>query len=265
MRVYVVARWNVWRTPLVWFIALIKKEIRMGKMLFALIAFTIPLLGFTPASEAGTIILLNGPSAAGKSSIQNELQKNLSQLYLKIGIDNFFDALLPIPDLSTFETTKKFAQYTNDGVLIRSVSLSKDREGNSIVPLEIGPAGDKIIFGMHHAIAAYANEGNNVIVDYILYKPCWLEDLVQALKAEKVYLIGIKPPLDILEERERKRGTSPVGHARSHYDSVHRGMIYDLEVDTSVLTPEASAQKIQQFMAEHPRPMALQQMIKKME
>lgn len=196
----------------------------------------------------GTVIILNGPSAVGKSSIQTELQKQMDELYLKVGIDSFFDALIASPDLSNFEKDKEFSQYTPDGILIRSVKLTKDASGNQIVPLTIGPAGDKIISGMHYAIAAYAARGNNVIVDYILYKPEWAEDLKAALKDTKTYYIGIKAPLGTLEEREKKRGTSPIGHARSHYDTVHQGMSYDLELDVSNLSPEQSAKKIKEFI-----------------
>ncbi len=213
-----------------------------------------------PSQTTGTIILLNGPSAAGKSSIQNELQKQFQHLYLKAGIDTFFDALIAEPDLSNFEQTKSFAQYTPDGVLIRKATLSKDAEGFPIVPLEIGPAGDKIISGMHSAIAAYGERGNNMVVDYILYKPEWLPDLVQALKNNRVYLIGVKAPLEVLEEREKKRGTSPVGHARSHYHTVHQGMLYDLEMDVSHMTPEQSARKIIEFIETHPDPTALKRL-----
>ncbi len=212
----------------------------------------------SPQNSEGIVIILNGPSASGKSSIQNEIQKQASTLYLKVGIDTFFDALLPTPDLSSFEKTKELQQYTPDGIFIRGIQLKSDAEGHQIVPLEIGPAGDKVIAGMHRAIAAYAQKGNNEIVDYILYKPQWLPDLVEALKSTKVYLIGIKAPLSVLEEREKKRGTSPVGHARSHYHQVHQGMIYDLVLDVSQLTPAESARKILDFIKTYPHPDAMQ-------
>jgi len=154
--------------------------------------------------QAGTIIIINGPSAAGKKSIQNELQKIFMPLYLKIGIDTFFDALIATPDLSDFEKTKEFSQYTNNGQLIRRVRLTHDVEGHPVVPLEIGLAGDKIIFGMHAALAAYAEQGNNVLVDYILYKPEWLSNLVAALKNNKVYFIGLKIPWE-----QSRAGSSP--------------------------------------------------------
>lgn len=203
---------------------------------------------FLLCAAEGTVIILNGPSAAGKTSIQKEIQKQADTLFLRMGIDNLFDAPLPDPDLSNFEKTKQIKQFTNDGTFIRGIELKTDAEGHQIVPLEIGPAGDKVIYGMHAAIADYAKKGNNVVVDYILYKPEWLPDLISSLKGAKVYFIGIKAPLEVLEEREKKRGTSPVGHARSHYDHVHQGMVYDLELDVSELTPDQSAKKILEFV-----------------
>lgn len=223
------------------------------------------LMGFSflECGETGTVIILNGPSAAGKTSIQNEIQKQADSLFLKVGIDTLFDGLLPTPDLSDFAEKKEFKQFTNDHQFIRGIQLKTDSEGKQIVPLEIGPAGDKIISGMHYAIAAYASRGNNQVVDYILYKPEWLPDLIQALKNTKVYLIGIKVPLSVLEERERSRGTSPVGHARSHYDQVHNGFLYDLEIDVAAQKPDETARQILDFVKTHPNPTALKQLLQK--
>ena len=49
----------------------------------------------------GTVIILNGPSVAGKSSIQKEFQNLMMQedkLWLKLGIDSLFDH--PMPDIT---------------------------------------------------------------------------------------------------------------------------------------------------------------------
>ena len=55
-------------------------------------------------------------------------------------------------------------------------------------------------------------------------------------------------PLDILEQREQGRGTSPKGHARSHYDTVHWDIVYDLQVDSSKQSPTEIAQSIKDFI-----------------
>ena len=204
----------------------------------------------------GTIIILNGPSASGKSSIQKNIQERFQNFYLRVGIDNFFDALLPNPAITGPE------QFTKHGELIRRVIFSNDTEGNPIISLEVGPAGQRVINGMHRAIAAYALTGNNVVVDYILYDLDWLQDLINVLKGHRVYFVGITLPLEVLEEREKSRGTSPVGHARSHYHTVHAHGVYDIELDTSKLTSEECALKIQEYIDQHPEPQAFEQLRK---
>ncbi len=192
----------------------------------------------------GTVIILNGASSSGKSSIQKAIQKQSNEFYLRVGIDTFFDALIAEPDLSLFHSEKKFDQYTANGEYIRGIEYQEDAEGHPMIPLKIGPAGDRIVQGMHRAIAAYALVGNNVIVDYILYKKSWVEDLATSLKNVRVFWIKVDAPLEVIEEREKKRNTSPAGHARSHYHSVHDGIVYDLEVNTAELSADECAKKI---------------------
>lgn len=50
------------------------------------------------ASDYGTVIILNGPSAVGKLSIMRAFQAKRVELWLGIGIDNFFVGVLPIND-----------------------------------------------------------------------------------------------------------------------------------------------------------------------
>lgn len=215
------------------------------KKLFGLLAIIVLYFstGKSFANE-GVIIILNGPSSAGKSSIQKEIQKNSQLHFIRIGIDTFFDALIEEPDLSNFQEEKQFHQYTSNGEYIRGVELITDEDDHPIVPLYIGPAGDRIIHGMHRSISEYAKAGNNVVVDYILYKPEWLNDLKKSLKGRKYYMVGVHAPLSVIEERELLRDTSPPGHARSHYTTVHQNFPYDLEIDTSLETPEELAIKV---------------------
>lgn len=209
--------------------------------------------------RTGTIIILNGSSACGKTSIQKKIQDLADVLYLKVGIDTFFDALIPEPDLNEFHRTQKIMQYTKEGEFIRGITIVRDDNGNQIIPLQIGSAGQRVIKGMHKAIAAYAHMGNNVVVDYILYDQAWLNDLIACFSHFNTYLIGVACPLNVLEEREKARATSPAGHARSHYRTVHDNCVYDLEVDTSVLTPEQCAQRIVDFVTMY-KPTALEKL-----
>lgn len=200
----------------------------------------------------GIIIILNGPSASGKSSIQKELASLFDKPYLKIGIDNFFVGVLP--EKYIFGPLPE-----NPEDIVMKGTATQDENG-PLFKLEFGPEGEKIISGMHHAIAAYAKQANNIIVDYILYEQPWLKELVYVLKDYKVYFIGIELPLEILQEREKARNTSPVGHARTHYKTVHEHNIYDLIIDTSKLTAKEAAIFIKHYIHNTQDPQAFKKL-----
>jgi chloramphenicol 3-O phosphotransferase len=54
-------------------------------------------------------------------------------------------------------------------------------------------------------------------------------------------LIGIRCPLDVLVERERSRKNRTLGQAAAQFPLVHRHGVYDLEVDTSLMSVEECA------------------------
>lgn len=203
---------------------------------------------FKEKKSFGTVIILNGPSASGKSSLQKAFIKGSDDFYLPVGIDSFFDKLLPDVSPDDIVEGQPIMQYTKKGEFIRGVEFLKDEKGNPTVPLSIGSAGLRVIYGMHQAIAAYAKEGNNLIVDYIMYDPAWLPHLQKALNGIPTCFVGITTPLEVIEEREKARATSPVGHTRSHYDQIHIGWKYNLTIDTSKVTPDEGAQQIIDYM-----------------
>jgi chloramphenicol 3-O phosphotransferase len=192
--------------------------------------------------KTGTVIILNGPSASGKSSIQKEFQTlMMPNLWIKHGIDTLFDK--PMPDI----TLENLAFWQSENP-IRWVTMSKDADENSIMTLFIGDQGDKVAYGMNSAIAAYAQNGCNVIVDYIAYKKEWIDDLHSKLKNVKTCWIKVAIPLSTLEEREVSRATSPKGHARSHYNTVHWNIKYDFEVNSDKNSAQTIAAQIKEFL-----------------
>jgi chloramphenicol 3-O phosphotransferase len=217
----------------------------ISKLLIAPIIIAIVILWsyrFKQAEQTGTVIILNGPSASGKSSIQKEFQYlMMPNLWVKLGIDNLFDK--PMPDI-TLENLS-FWQSENP---IRWVTMSKDKDENAIMTLFTGEQGDKVAYGMNSAIAEYAKTGNNCIVDYIAYKKEWIDDLQKKLKNIKTYFVKVEITLSTLEEREVARATSPKGHARSHYDFVHWDIAYDLEVNSDKDSARTIAEQIKKFL-----------------
>ena len=214
------------------------KKLSYTACLGIVILFTVGCMNNTTSSKSGTVIILNGPSSVGKSSIIKAFQAKQSIPWLSIGIDNFFVGVLP---------PKFYLESKPEHYVVMHGIPSEDKDGK-LFTLEVGSEGQKVIKGMHRAIAAYANAGNNVIVDYIKYEQAWLPDLREALHGINVIWVGITASLETIQQREKKRGTSPEGHARSHYHTVHQSINYDLILDTDNLTPEQASDEIIKLM-----------------
>lgn len=192
--------------------------------------------------KAGTIIILNGPSGSGKSSIQKAFQQiMMPNLWLKTGIDDLFDRVMP-------DITSENLEYWQSPNPIRWVESTKDKDGKPVITLFVGEQAQQVAYAMNSAIAAYAQNGCNLIVDYIAYDQAWLKDLQEKLKDIKTYYIKVDISLDLLEQREAARGTSPQGHARSHYHTVYGDLKYDLVVNSEHDKPEQIAEKIKYFI-----------------
>ncbi len=179
----------------------------------------------------GTIVILNGASSSGKTSILRALQDMLPEPYLDAGIDKFI-WMLP----------KRYLDRP----------LWDDVLGLAVQP---GETGRRLFSGMHQAIAALARAGNNVLADHVLVEPAWVNECAALFCDLPAYLVGIRCPLAVLEERERSRKDRTLGQARDQYPVVHAHRIYDLEVDTSLLTVEECAIQIKDLV-EKARPPA---------
>ena len=100
----------------------------------------------------GTIIVVNGTSSSGKTSLVRALQARLDEPYLDLGIDRFIFAL----------PGRYLERPLWDDVLGRA-----DRAGAT---------GEALVSAMHHAIAAAAQAGMNFIADHVLVEQRWVED-----------------------------------------------------------------------------------------
>ncbi|PDQ22519.1 chloramphenicol phosphotransferase [Mesorhizobium sanjuanii] len=175
------------------------------------------------------IVVLNGVGSAGKSSIAKSLQTMTAEPFLHVQMDIFVE-MLP-----------KALQDHADGFSYETVG----KDDKPQVVISTGPIGARTLRGMRHAIAAMAEQGNNLIVDDVL---CHGEmpEYLELLSKFDLHLVGVFAPLDVLEARESQRADRLPGQARWQYDRVHKGIDYDLEVDTSTLTPLECARRIQE-------------------
>ncbi len=189
-----------------------------------------------PTIAPGTILILNGASSSGKTSLLRALQTLLEEPFLDAGIDKFI-WMLP----------KRYLDRPLwDEVLGRNVRA--------------GPAGHRLFSGMHHAIAALSRAGNHVLADHVLVEPRWVAECAALFAPLPAYLIGLRCPLDVLEQREKQRKDRTWGQAREQFEVVHAHVVYDLEVDTSLHGPEECAQQVRAMLEAGKPPQALRRL-----
>jgi chloramphenicol 3-O phosphotransferase len=152
---------------------------------------------------AGRIILVNGASSAGKSTLCRALQARLAEPFWHYSIDHF----------------------RNTGVL----PMRRVASGEFAWP-DMRPA---FFEGFHRCLPALAEAGNNLLIDHIVETSAWMSRLVQLLAPFDVFFVGVHCPLGELEQREVRRGDRRKGEARQDYAVVHGFGIYDLEVNST--------------------------------
>jgi chloramphenicol 3-O phosphotransferase len=183
-------------------------------------------------ADSGTIVILNGTSSAGKTSILKALQRTLPAPYLDAGIDRFI-FMLPSP-------------YLNRPLWDDVLGLA-DRSG---------AMGHQLFSGMHRAIAALAQAGNNVLADHVIVEPSWVTECAALFAHLPAYLIGVHCALEIVEERERSRGDRTLGQARTQFGVVHQHVVYDFVVDSGAANADECAAAIQAYLTSGARPTA---------
>jgi chloramphenicol 3-O phosphotransferase len=167
------------------------------------------------------VIILNGVGSVGKSATAAALQTLTAEPFLHVAMDAFINmlpaAMIGHPDGLIFAATQD--------------------QGNPSVAIRSGPVLERAMQGMRHAVAAMAEQGNNLIVDEVMIGAAKAQHYRTLLARFDVRMVGLLAPLDVLEARERARGDRQPGLARWQFDRVHRDMIYDLEIDAAVATP----------------------------
>ncbi|NUT36239.1 MAG: AAA family ATPase [Hamadaea sp.] len=165
----------------------------------------------------GRVILLNGTSSAGKSSIAQELLPRLDRQHYFMPVDAF----------------------------------NAMRHQREVTPGQLEDILVRLAGGYHRSLAGMALAGNDVIADHVLRKPEWLRECLDLFPPDVVF-VGVHCPLPELERRERARGDRPIGKAASQFPLVHRHGDYDVEVDTSRLSPSECASEVLRFIADPP-------------
>ena len=187
--------------------------------------------------KKGKIILLNGSSSAGKTTLALALQTLLKEPWQHIALDQFRDGLpMRYRGLNSPPGTPG-----QQGLNVVPIDLNGER----VTSIQFGEHGDQVLSGMRRAIAAFAAVGNNAIVDDLLFKPEYLHDYADILCGFDTWLVGVRCSLEVVNQRETQRIGRFPGTATSHFHSIHAHVgAYDIEVNTTERSAEDCALEI---------------------
>ncbi len=152
-------------------------------------------------SRPGRIILLNGASSSGKSSLARAVQARIETPFWHISIDHLRDS----------------------GVLPSARIKSGEFDWRAMR--------EAFFLGFERSLLAYVEAGNDLIVEHIMESEAWLLRLADTLAGHDVFFVGVHCALEELERRERERGDRPIGDARRDFHRIHSYCLYDIEVD----------------------------------
>nr|AIA16696.1 Chloramphenicol phosphotransferase-like protein [uncultured bacterium] len=193
-----------------------------------------PLINKKPLEKSPIILLLNGPSSSGKSTLAELLQSKLKDPFLHIGIDKMI-AMMP-DKINNWEGGQSEQGFWWEE--------DTDSEGHQIYKIKMGPYAQKVSQTYKEVVVTLAKNGHNIIVDEVAFGNKEIEIWREKLSEFNAFYIGIHCPLPTLEEREIARGDRIIGSARHQFYTVHEDIKYDLEVDTETHPLQECAERI---------------------
>ncbi|HLC06845.1 MAG TPA: hypothetical protein VJJ26_01530 [Candidatus Babeliales bacterium] len=196
------------------------------------------------------IVIINGCSSAGKSSIIKEMQKLSKKPLLHTGIDWFWKM---IPG-----EYKEFGSKAHEGY---SFTQTVESQNNPVIHVQTGQFGQKIDNAMPYVIKCLADFGHDIAIDEIFTRDTTLHNYITALRENTVYFVGVMCSLQELEKREKQRGNRELGLARGQIDFVHEYCdYYDFIVDSTDCDATVCAQHILNFIDANPYPSGMRKL-----
>lgn len=156
--------------------------------------------------EKGKLIILNGVSSSGKSSISKSLQEKVKECYLHFRMDSFWD-MVP----SHIEANSENFPELKDAMI--------------------------------DSLRAILLKGYNVIAD-VVCMPEQMEVMLRKLDEFAPYVVFVSASLDELMTREVERGDRKLGLAKEQYEDMYKDSTYDFKIDTTNSMPDDVAEQI---------------------
>jgi len=184
---------------------------------------------------SGSIIVLNGPSSSGKSTIAAELQKLWPRPLWVTGLDVLIAGW-----------PASFVQVPGeDGTPALPSPGLRIVPGTGPQPSWIPEFGEDFhaMTGFAHASWSLMGQGGvNLLIDHVILDSTLREQARGSLGT--AFWVGVTCDIDELVRREAERGDRTVGFASGSSVVVHEDIVYDLTVDTTVTPPESLARQI---------------------
>jgi chloramphenicol 3-O phosphotransferase len=197
------------------------------------------------APAPGQIVVLNGAPRAGKSSIAAVIQDMFDGPWLNLGVD-----------VARAMTPPRYQP---------GIGLRPGEPSHSAAPLV-----PVLYAALYESIAAHSRVGLNVVVDVGHHDAAILADCARRLAGLPALFVGVRCPIEVIMER---RKASPPGRYRTGsaddpvpapvrrwQHAVHVPGVYDLELDTSLLTPEDCADAVRRRLDDSAPPTAFQRL-----
>lgn len=178
---------------------------------------------------ATDVIVLNGGSSSGKSSIARCLQELLDEPWAVLGIDDLIDALAP---------SLVGAAHERPG---RTPLVRYGTQGE----VHLDPAWEPVEAAWYRGVAAMARAGLHIVVDEILLSGgAGQHRLAAAFEGLEVLWVGVTCDGAVAAAREASRVDRLGGMAAAQAAAVHEGVRYDLVVDTTARSTEECALEV---------------------
>jgi chloramphenicol 3-O phosphotransferase len=177
---------------------------------------------------------LNGPSSAGKSSVISELQNLWPRPLFATGIDAIFVGW-----------AEKFVLDHDESDPVKENESLHIVAGLGPAPSWIPKLNDTFLVisqRAHESWATMQQSGIDVVVDHCIFEPGIREQAQNLLLG--AFWVGVTCDVEELVRREATRGDRYVGFASGSSAVVHRGMNYDLMIDTTSTTPKELARQV---------------------
>ncbi|QZA81396.1 chloramphenicol phosphotransferase CPT family protein [Deefgea piscis] len=170
------------------------------------------------------VIVLNGSSSSGKTAVAKLLQEMLPQQYLNFSIDIVLYSL-PASDLRKMQTG---AEITRPGYDWPS-----------------------LVRGYHYCLPALLQAGCHLLIDHAWCERGEKRELLTELAGYSVALVGVYCNSEVAMAREQARQDRAIGLVAWQSARVHQDMQYDLNIDTTGISPQVAAEKLCSDILKH--------------